>query len=350
MFPVGKKKRVIKRRKRGTGPQKMYFGPDVQAAIVDYCDKDSEITRIENTLHVIEKNQFEELVEEWEGVEEIREQKRQKRIISHNTRLQEKIDAGEEVHKKFRVFNPIEINKEFVIKTYLVEDYEDFIYRPHGSEREAGVQTLKERADERRGQKDVVYIRKVQPAFDKMVENLIFIYSFSGTTETHDELKNDTIYHLYSKMSKYDHTRGFKAFSYFNMIAKNHLIAQSKKRVKNLSKNISIHEEESMEMSEKRALVDYCTLPSTDDIVIQEEERNKIYTILEKLKSKVKKENEILVMDAICDTFERSGDIEIFKKKAIFHLLQENCGLETKQLNSAISSIQKQYRIFRGED
>lgn len=348
MFPVGKKKRVIKRRKRGTGPQKMYFGPDVQEAIVIYNDKDSEIKRIENTIHVIELNQFEELIEEWEGIESIKEAKRQKRIKSHNARAEKKIEEGEE-NVKMRVFNPIEINKEFVIVNYLTFDYLNHINQRDEESRLNSISVLKERAEQKRKEKDSIYLSKIQPAFDKMVENLIFIYSFSGTNETHDELKNDTIYHLYSTMPKYDHTRGFKAFSYFNMVAKNHLIVQSKKRVKNLTKNVSIHEEDSMEFSEKKALVDYCTLPSADEMVIQEEDRMKIYSILETLKSKVKKENEILAMDAICDVFSKSGDIEIFKKKAIFHLLRENSGLETKQLNSAVSAIQKHYRLFKKE-
>ena len=46
-------------------------------------------------------------------------------------------------------------------------------------------------------------------------------------------LKSDCVSFLYETLEKFDPSKGSKAFSYFNVVAKNWLIIQSKKRVKN---------------------------------------------------------------------------------------------------------------------
>ena len=82
-------------------------------------------------------------------------------------------------------------------------------------------------------ERDKIYTSEILPAFDKLAENLIFIHGFSKPFGGFESLKNDCVSFLYETLEKFDATRGTKAFSYFNVVAKNWLIIQSKKKIKN---------------------------------------------------------------------------------------------------------------------
>ena len=63
-------------------------------------------------------------------------------------------------------------------------------------------------------------------------ENLIFIHGFAKDKEHFTVLKSDCVSFLYETLEKFDRDRGSKAFSYFNVCAKNFLIIRSKKDAK----------------------------------------------------------------------------------------------------------------------
>src|SRR5574343_474543 len=65
-----------------------------------------------------------------------------------------------------------------------------------------------------------LYMTEIYPAFSKLVENLIFIHGFKGLHDSYDDLKNDCVTFLYEAICKFDPSRGFKPFSYFNVVAK----------------------------------------------------------------------------------------------------------------------------------
>ncbi len=81
--------------------------------------------------------------------------------------------------------------------------------------------------------KQKIYVSKIQPSFAKLSENLIFIHGFAKHHYNYETLKADCVAFLYETLQKFDSSRGTKAFSYFNVVAKNWLIIQSKKRVRN---------------------------------------------------------------------------------------------------------------------
>lgn len=87
-------------------------------------------------------------------------------------------------------------------------------------------------------EKEKLYLAEIYPAFDKLVENLIFIHGFRGLHDSYDDLKNDCVTFLYEAIHKFDPTRGTKPFSYFNVVAKRWLIIRSKVRVSNVKKKI----------------------------------------------------------------------------------------------------------------
>ena len=84
-----------------------------------------------------------------------------------------------------------------------------------------------------RNKKNIIYIEKIKPSFDKLAENLIFIHGFANDVESFEIMKADCVSFLYETLEKFDPARGSKAFSYFNVCAKNFLIIRSKKKTKN---------------------------------------------------------------------------------------------------------------------
>ena len=68
-----------------------------------------------------------------------------------------------------------------------------------------------------------IYVEGILPAFDKLVENLIFIHGFTKSfgAGSYESLKGDCVSFLYESIHKWNPERGTKAFSYFNVVAKN---------------------------------------------------------------------------------------------------------------------------------
>ena len=70
---------------------------------------------------------------------------------------------------------------------------------------------------------------------------------------------------LYETLHKFDASRGTKAFSYFNVCAKNFLIIQQKKKIKARKRNISIFDE-SLTLEDKKAIENYSVIQSQEKI------------------------------------------------------------------------------------
>ena len=85
---------------------------------------------------------------------------------------------------------------------------------------------------ESRPERHKIYSDQIRPAFFKLVENLIFIHGFARDPETFHTLRADCVTFLYETLEKFDPAKGSKAFSYFNVCAKNFLIIQTNKRNK----------------------------------------------------------------------------------------------------------------------
>ena len=98
-----------------------------------------------------------------------------------------------------------------------------------------------------------VYLEKIAPAFEKLVENLIFVYGFKTAYDSFDDLKTDCVSFLYESIHKWKPDRGTKAFSYFNVVAKNWLIIKSRQHTKRMKRHVSEDAPELMTASQKSA-------------------------------------------------------------------------------------------------
>ena len=192
--------------------------------------------------------------------------------------------------------------------------------------------------------KHEIYVTRILPAFNKLAENLIFIHRFAKTPDQFDRMKNDCVTFLYETIPKFDPDRGTKAFSYFNVVAKNWLIIQSKKRMKLIKKVISITDIEESSGADISFHESFRVEATQEKNIIKKESKEDLNTILSQIKSQLKSEKEHACIDAIISLFDRVDELELLNKRAVFVYLRDISNLSPKQLSVTMSKIRKQYR------
>lgn len=192
-------------------------------------------------------------------------------------------------------------------------------------------------------EKKKIYVERIQPAFSKLVENIIFVYKFNAMGDV-AILKSDCISFLFENLYKFDVTKGCKAFSYYNVIAKNWFIQRVKTYKKRNISDVTLDKNSIMALEKNH---------SESIFVPHEEEAMRIeYIILLKeeirtWRSKFNKEQEQRVLEAIILLLDRPDVISIFNKKFIYLYLREITKLNTKQVVTNLAKFRKKYNIFR---
>jgi len=193
-------------------------------------------------------------------------------------------------------------------------------------------------------EKAQIYIDEILPAFDKLAENLIFIHGFAKPHGSFEDLKSDCVTFLYETLEKFDHTRGTKAFSYFNVVAKNWLIIQSKKKTKQNRRHVSIDDSTSLSSSDLSAIELHQTAPSQDEEIFKKESMDNLFDLMSEIRETITGENEIACMDAIITLFRKIEDLDFLNKRAVFVYMRDLSSLNPKQLSVAMSVIRKHYK------
>ena len=196
-----------------------------------------------------------------------------------------------------------------------------------------------------------IYEKKIRQSFHKLVENLIFIHGFARDPVTFQNLKFDCVTFLYETLEKFDPERGSKAFSYFNVCAKNFLIIQSNKKNKYDRRSVSFDDYANLSAADKRS-IDICSfVPSPESALIQQEDKQRMFEVLEIISGKINNENEKLCVKAVTKLFRDIDSLELLNKRAIFVYLREISGLNPKQLSVAMSNVRKHFReIIKNND
>jgi len=193
-------------------------------------------------------------------------------------------------------------------------------------------------------QRETIYVHEILPAFDKLVENLIFIQGFNISHGNFDDLKSDCVTFLFETLKKFDASRGTKAFSYFNVVAKNWLIVKNRQRAKTAKRMCSIDDKDAISEIELLDLENYSVDQNQDANLIKEGTNMSIFMLLEDIRCDMICENEIKCIEAIKKIFNEIEDVEILNKRAIFVYVRDITGLSPKQLSIAMSSIRKKYK------
>jgi hypothetical protein len=145
-------------------------------------------------------------------------------------------------------------------------------------------------------------------------------------------------------MHKFDPSKGSKAFSYFNVVAKHWLIANAKKDQKRKRMSVSLENFQNLSSRDKASIEMHEKIMSPERKMMIEETKGELKEIFKKIEKKISSENEILCMKAIIEVFEKVDQLDFLNKRAVFVYLREISGLNPKQLSIAMSNIRKHYR------
>lgn len=195
-------------------------------------------------------------------------------------------------------------------------------------------------------EKKKIYEKEILPAFEKLAENLIFVYGFKSPYASSEELKVDCVSFMFETLHKWDPSRGSKAFSYFNVVAKNWFIINTRKHLKRRNRHISIDDPNGMSMSQKESYEKYDYFPSPDIIIQKQQVKNEILSLLDDMRVKLTNENELKCLHAIETLFSSIENLDILNKRAVLLYIREISGLDKKYLSKAMSSIRKHYRAM----
>jgi DNA-directed RNA polymerase specialized sigma24 family protein len=193
-------------------------------------------------------------------------------------------------------------------------------------------------------EREEIYNKRIVPALNKLVENLIYIYGFAASTDNIPELKNDCVSFLYENLHKFDESRGTKAFSYFNVIARNWLIIHSRRRTRFTNKHVSLDDQESLSNKDKHTIASHSMVDSPDDIMIKSRQREEVRALLNMISLRLIEEHEKSCMQAILTIFEQLEEIDLLHKRAVFVYVRDISNLNSKQLSSAMSVIRRHYK------
>lgn len=195
-----------------------------------------------------------------------------------------------------------------------------------------------------RQEKSNLYMTLIQPAFDEMVNKIIFTYKFNNLPNI-DYLRDDCKIWLTTILDKYDPNKGSKAFSYFSVVTKNWFIHKVKNNSKKLKRQVSY--ESIIETGGQDSLG---AASNTEEYVEKRVEQEFWINLLQQIESwdtgKLK-QNEKMVLEAVKVLVHNIDDIEIFNKKAIYLYLRELTGLNTKQVVNNLNKLREKYRNFK---
>ena len=188
-----------------------------------------------------------------------------------------------------------------------------------------------------------LYVEYIQPAFNEMVDKIVFTYKFTNLPNC-DSLREECKIWLMTILDKYDPNKGSKAFSYFSVITKNWFIHKVKRQQKRNKREIDYdniskaYEEEFLSTNESY-------------VTVREEEEfwTSFYKELSSWDTSQMKENDLKVYQAITILFESKEEIDIFNKKAIYLYLREITGLNTKQIVNSLKKFRKRYYSFKSD-
>ena len=186
-----------------------------------------------------------------------------------------------------------------------------------------------------------LYIKFIGPAFNEMVDKIVFTYKFTNLPNI-DSLREECKIWLMTILDKYDPNKGSAAFSYFSVITKNWFIHKVKRQQKRNKREIDLgniskrYEEEYLSTNES-----YVTQR------VEEEFWKSFYTELKSWDISQMKENDTKVYKAIIILFESKEEIDIFNKKAIYLYLREITGMNTKQIVNSLKKFRKRYHSFK---
>jgi len=197
-------------------------------------------------------------------------------------------------------------------------------------------------------EKERLYTDVIREALEKLSENLIYVYGFHKQHDNVDVLKQDCVINLYETLHKFDPSKGHRAFSYFNVVAKHWLIIHSRKKNKRAYRMVSIDDPDN-DINIDALFHQNGQFESPPSSKMEQEEKTEeIRQLFMEIRKRVRNDREQRCVDAIIEIFNRVDELDFLNKRAIFVYVREMSGLNSKQLSVCMSSIRSIYRQLNG--
>lgn len=196
------------------------------------------------------------------------------------------------------------------------------------------------------GEEDVetrhkIYNDDIKYSIEKLAENIINTFKFGYIGEQYEDIKIEVVSKLIIEMNKYDQSKG-KAFSYFSIIAKNHLIIANNEAYKELKVTKSIDGDKNLDMP------DYDIMDESYAIGIKNEEVAEFIRLMveywdNNITVIFKKDRDIEIAFAVMELFRNVRSLEFFNKKALYLLIREMTGHKTQYITRVINKMTTHY-------
>lgn len=196
-------------------------------------------------------------------------------------------------------------------------------------------------------EKHSIFDKEIRPAFEKLIENLIYVYGFY-TLGDPPTLQRECLTDLYNTLPKFDASKSSNpnkatsaSFSYFNMVAKNWFIARARENTKKNKNESDLF----YDLDHEHVRNDPSFIVSPFETEVEDKERwQEFYHAMDTWRDRLKKKNERQVLEAIIFIMKNSEMVTIYNKKAVYLYLRELTGLNTKQIVVNLKKIKALYQ------
>jgi ribosomal protein L22 len=191
--------------------------------------------------------------------------------------------------------------------------------------------------------KTQLYVEFIQPAFNEMVDKIVFTYRFTNLPNI-DELRSECKVWLTTILAKYDPNRGSKAFSYFSVITKNWFIHKVKQTSKRNQREVA-YDIAAKEIDDKYIITHNPYMARRQN----KEFWQHLWSEIDSWDSENMKDSERKVYEAVRTLLNSVDDLDVLNKKAVYLYLREITGMNTKQIVTQLNKMRKKYRTFKRE-
>ena len=179
-----------------------------------------------------------------------------------------------------------------------------------------------------------IYQEEIQYPFEKLAENILNTFKFSYFDVPKMDVQMEVVSTLIEKIHMFKEGNG-KAFSYFSIVAKNHLILKNNGNYKRFKKTALLSE-----MPETWNPENDFNQEQTTDEYNEFKELMLEYWDLNLTKVFTKK-RDIQIADAILELFRRSQYIENFNKKHLYLLIREMTDCKTHYITKVVNVMKE---------
>ena len=193
-------------------------------------------------------------------------------------------------------------------------------------------------------ERDQIFEKEILPALTKMAEYWVYVYGLESPTQSKEELVQSCVGFLYDTIHKWDPERATKAFSYFNVVARNWLINSVNNHKKKSQRDLSIDNADLELIIHGKDTDENLVEKSPETLIIGEETIIEIRTRVGKIRNGLDDERDLAVMEAIEKVFDSADSLDFMTRSALFIYIRDLCGFDKRTISRSMSRIRKVYK------